>query len=404
VKEPTHFKSITNDDRAEYFAKYTNASLGRVKNLYLKWARLKGPMSSECQQLNRLFSQCVDGNTIKVPFHLQDPPEAQPTEDPFVLDVVHEAATQTIQATIERDRSYEGCSFDTMDLLMSRDRVAISEFELVQLAMRWCDQEGEDFRYFEPFLNFSTLSDEQQVWLLDKLPVTRDTPKLIRNGLMQSHLVNPAELSNFKLDDARLHWRPTFSSDSDRMGRFIPTLCRSLEIFHKKLIIFRPDERLTLAIYVPTKIPKASEASVSASVRVFALPRSQELQSPNYRVMPTKSNYRLYCDESVFRLYDGKQANTWVFLRRSAMDESSYRNIKEDGNRRRKQDETLQDGINYDCRASVALDKIGKSVQTHVGRVNKSGILCAVRFLLQQSLRLGCDVSHADAAPGDICH
>src|SRR5215471_10648226 len=48
AKEPLKFSEITDSDRLEYFARYTNASLGRVKNLYLDWARLKGPMSSEC--------------------------------------------------------------------------------------------------------------------------------------------------------------------------------------------------------------------------------------------------------------------------------------------------------------------------------------------------------------------
>jgi regulator of nonsense transcripts 1 len=43
-REPIKFQQITDDDRLVYFAKYTNASLGRVKNLYLDWARVKGPM------------------------------------------------------------------------------------------------------------------------------------------------------------------------------------------------------------------------------------------------------------------------------------------------------------------------------------------------------------------------
>jgi hypothetical protein len=73
AKEPVMFKAITDDDRLGYFARYTNASLGRVKNLFLEWARLKGPMSAECQQPNRLFSMCGDGNRVKVPPVLESP-------------------------------------------------------------------------------------------------------------------------------------------------------------------------------------------------------------------------------------------------------------------------------------------------------------------------------------------
>lgn len=88
-RDPVLFRPITDDDRLVYFAKYTNASLGQVKNLYLDWARVKGPMSAPCQELNRLFSQCVDGNRIKIPEKLRNPPKPSAEDPPFILDVLH---------------------------------------------------------------------------------------------------------------------------------------------------------------------------------------------------------------------------------------------------------------------------------------------------------------------------
>ena len=43
----------------DYFARYNNASLGRVKNLYLKWLRISplGAMSAECQEVLLLSLQ-----------------------------------------------------------------------------------------------------------------------------------------------------------------------------------------------------------------------------------------------------------------------------------------------------------------------------------------------------------
>jgi hypothetical protein len=385
VREPITFKPITDDDRAEYFARYTNASLGRVKNLYLKWARLKGPLSPECQQLNRLFSQCVDGNRIKVPPGLEDPPEPQDSDEPFILDALHAASKQAIEAVAGQDFYHDDYPVDAMDLLLSRDKIAISEFELIQLAFRWCDRNGVDIMEFTQFFNFSALTDEQQTWLLNRLPPSKEFPSLVRNGLLQSQLVEPAELRQFKLDHPSLHWRPIFDSSTDRMGRFLSTACRSLELFHKKLIILRADERLTLAIYVPFKIAKASEVQVDASVRVFALPRSQGSESPGYRVMPTKANYRLYCDDSTFQLYELKRANTWIFLTRGPSNDSSYRNVKSQGDRRRQKQQTVEDGINFECRASVALQKISKGIQGHVGKMNRAGVLGAVSLLLCES-------------------
>ena len=380
VKELITFKPVTNDDRAEYFAKYTNMSLGRVKNLYLKWARLKGPLSPECQQLNRLFSQCVDGNRIKVPPSLEDPQEPPVDAEPFILDALHTAAKESIANAIKEDGNYEGYTLETLDILLNEDHVALSEYELIQLTIRWCDKNGRDFKELMHNFDYSKLSDEQQVWLLNRLPQSTEVQSLIRNGLLQSQLVEPIELRKFKLDHPSLHWRPIFDSSTDRMARFFDVACQSLEAFQKKLVILTVHERLTVMIYIPQKIEKASEVQVNGNVRVFALPHSSGISSPNYCVVPTKINYRLYCDESVLQLYENKRGNTWVSLNRGAMDDSSYRNIQREGERRRAKQESVEQEINFDCRASIALDKINKGIQTHVGRVRRVGVLGAVCF------------------------
>lgn len=381
VKEPIKVKdaSITADDRAEYFARYTNASLGRVKNLYLKWARLGNAMSPQCQQLNRLFSQCVDGNRIRVPQQLEDPPEPPVSAPPFILDVLHGATTDFIEKQVVINPSpYVGSAPDILDLFLSRDKITISEFELLQLAMRWCREHSVSVHEYAHFFNFSALSDEQQIWFLSQLPASTTMPSVVRNGLLQSDLIGSDELARFNLDHHRLHWKPVFRSSTDRMGRFISTLCRTLEVFHKKIIIMSVDERLTLAIYVPQKVERCSEVQVDTSVRVFALPRSQGSQAPAYRVTPTKTNYRMYCDDSTLQLYESKRANTWVFLTRSRLNDSSFRNEPNKGDRRRRKEETVAEGINYDCRISVALQKISGDIQKHVGRLNRAAVLGAV--------------------------
>jgi hypothetical protein len=282
------FNKIGGDERAEYFAQYTSASLGSVKKLYLKWARLKGPLSPECQQLNRLFSQCVDGNRFKVPANLEDPSEPPPDSPPFVLDALHDAATSAILTSVDQDLGDAEYPRGVMDVLANRENLAISEFELVQMLLKRCDKYGEDFSEYADTISYSALSDEQRAWLLNRLPHTDYYPKLILNGLLQSDLVQQTELQRFGLDHPALHWRPVFKSQVDRMGRFLNVTSRALELFHKKLIVLQADERLTLMIYIPSKIERQSEVQVDASVRVFALPRSSGSQSAQYRVTPTK--------------------------------------------------------------------------------------------------------------------
>jgi hypothetical protein len=382
-KELVTFGEVTGDARAEYFAKYTNASLGKVKNLYMKWARLGNAMSPQCQQLNRLFSQCVDGNHIRIPENLreftalEDPPEPKATVAPFILDVLHTASTNFIQKTVDI-RPDGSDTADVMELFLTRDKVAVSEFELLLLVSRWCERNKMDILEYSHLLDFSALTDEQQIWFLDHLPVSATTPSLVRNGLLQSDLISPGELHRFRLDQPRLHWKPVFKSSADLMRRFLPAMTQALETFHKKLIILTVDERLTFAIYVPKKISRASEVQVDTSVRIFAFPHSQGPQSPQYKVLPTKVNYRLFCDEHVFQLYERQRSNTWIFLRRPQGDDSLYRNENNRGDRRRKRESTLQQGINFDCKASIALDKVSRDIQRHIGKVQQNGVLAAV--------------------------
>ncbi|KXS97624.1 hypothetical protein AC578_5741 [Pseudocercospora eumusae] len=391
VKERHHFGQITDDDRADYFARYTSTSLGRIKNLYLKWARLKGAMSPECQQLNRLFSQCVDGNRVKVPTVLEDPPETPPDALPFVLDVLHGDATAAITKNTPLVFDSESRSADILELILHRDSVAISEFELIQFVLRSCSKTGEDFSSFADLFNYAALNDEQKAWVIGRLPPSRHMPCLIKNGLVQSDLILPSELRKFELHHSGLHWQPVFLSSVDRMARFLPSVCRALDVFHKKLIVLRADERLTLMIYVPQKIPRASEVQVDASVRVFAIPRSSDTASPSCKVMPTKVTYRLYCDDTVFQLYESKRANTFVFLTKGPVDSSSYRDTTMRGEQRRQKQKTLDDGVNFECRASIALQKISAQVQKHVGRLNRAGVLAAEIYVISnrdvQSMR-----------------
>lgn len=382
AKETVTFRPITHQDRLEYFARYSSVSLGRVKNLYLDWARLKGPMSPECQQLNRLFSQCVDGNRIKVPAILEDPPKKNQEIDDFILDVLHKASFSWIQERLTAQKDPDTFPFEVMEVLLSNEYGAISEFERVKIAHRWLLKNGGEFSDFLPFFNLGLLTDEEKAWTLSLLPISAAGPSLLMNGLLQSELVEPPELVNFQLHHPIFHWKPTFNSSTDRLETFLFSVSRSMELFHKKLIILRVDERLTVAIYIPQKLEKGQECQVGASVRVFAFPRSQGSNSSRYRVVPTKVNYRLFCDDNVLQLYDGKRANTFIFLSEGPQNDSSYRQEKGGGDRRRQKQKAFEDGTNYACRASISLDKISKDVQTHVGRINRSGILAAEVYVI----------------------
>ncbi|KAH0496869.1 hypothetical protein TgHK011_004213 [Trichoderma gracile] len=388
VREPLRFSPITDEDRLVYFAKYTNVSLGRVKNLYLKWARATGAMSAECQELNRLFSQCVDGNRIKEDQlkRFEKPPEPDAEAPPFVLDELHETAKDIIIKQKSMMQTHmddmDGYSFDGIQLLLCRDDVAVSEPELIRMAVRWCRRTNTSFYDLMHLFDLNSLSAEDKAWVLAQLPTYSDAPSLVFNALCSSSLITEAELKHFHLNYPGLHWKRVYTSEQDRLATFLESATQNLELFHKKMIVFRPDDRLTLAMYVPQKITPADDFKVGNQVRLFAFPHSQGRETQSRLSLPTKKEYRLFCDENRLQLFDGNVRNTWVFIGRGGSNDSSYRNAAREQDRRKARQETLANGTNFDYRASIALDKFSRNLQTHIGRLQRQGILAAEIYII----------------------
>lgn len=380
-REPVKFDKITDDDRLQFFAKYSNASLGRVKNLFLDWARVRGPMSPECQQLNRLFSLCVDGNRVRVPTTLESPPKPDENTAPFILDVLHQAAKTFIESRQRQNQQLDGYNFDAVELLLSRENLAISQFELIQMTYRWCRRNGVSLGEFMHFFDFNVLGAAEKIWVLSQLPPSATNSALVMNSLTQSGMLKESELHQYRLHYPGMRWKCIFSSAEDRLGTFLDRVGRALSLFHRKLIIFRVDERLTVAIYVPCKVEPDEEAEVDDKVRLFAFAHTQDGSNMHRLVVRTKKNYRLYSDSTVFQLFEKDRRNTFIFIGRSQSDDSAYRGLEGKGEKRRGRQATLDTAVNYDFRASIALDKFSKNLQRHVGRVNRNGVLAAVSNL-----------------------
>lgn len=364
----------------EYFARYTNASLGRVKNLYLDWARACGPMSPQCQELNRLFSQCVDGNRIRVPPKLEKAPPPPPDALPFILDDLHDAAKQLIQHSqaLDREKALDGYDFDAVELLLSRDEVAMSEFELLCMTSRWCRKTKVQLEDLLHLFDLNLLTSQEKAWLLQQLPPSSQTPALVLNAVCSSNLLNEDAAARFKLNHHGIQWKRIFDSSRDRLATFLDTASKTMGLFHRKLLVLRVDERLTLAIYVPKLIEPSQDCLVDDTVRLFAFPDTQGTETQSRMSLPTKMTYRLYCDDKAFQLFEGQRGNTWIYIARGASDDSSYRNTENVGDRRRQRQTTIDSGTNVDFRVSVALDKFSRGLQQHVGRVNRNELSAAV--------------------------
>jgi regulator of nonsense transcripts 1 len=380
AKERMRFELITDDDRLEYFARYTNASLGRVKNLYLDWARACGPMAEQCQELNRLFSQCVDGNRIGIPQKLEKAPIPPDDALPFILDDVHDAAKQLVQQALRsnRGRALDGHDFDAVELLLSREDIAISEYELLRMTLQWCRKNGARLEDLLHLFDLNVLTSEERGWILQQLPASQDIPALVRNAVRSSCLLPEAAATRFQLNHHGVQWKRIFDSSQDRLATFLDTASKTMGLFHRKLLVLRVDERLTLAIYVPRIIELAQDSLVDDTVRLFAFPHTQGTETQSRMSLPTKMTYQLYCDEGTLQLFEGQRANTWIWIGRGRSDDSSYRNTENVSDRRKKRQETIDSGKNFDNRVSIALNKFSSGLQRHVGRVKWEGLSAAV--------------------------
>lgn len=198
------------------------------------------------------------------------------------------------------------------------------------------------------------------------------------NALCSSNLVCEEELQGFNLHQPSIHWKCFYDASKDRMANFLEAATKSLELFHRKLIVLQVDQRLTVGIYVPRKITKSQDCQVDDHVRLFAFPHSQGPENQSRLCLPTKINYRLYSDESSFQLFESQRKNTWVYIQRGGSDDSTYRNIPNRGNQRRQRQETVDAGQNFDFIVSIALDKFSSGLKKHVGRVNRNRVLNAV--------------------------
>lgn len=127
---------------------------------------------------------------------MEDPPESAQVHATFILDVLHDASTHSIQESTDL-RPGSSDPTDIMDLYLSRDKIAISEFELLQLLLAWCEKRGLDTTEYIHLVNSSAMSDKQRVWSLDRTPPSMALTRLVRNSLLQSKLVLPEELRRF---------------------------------------------------------------------------------------------------------------------------------------------------------------------------------------------------------------
>lgn len=219
-------------------------------------------MSVQCQELNALHSQSVDGARIRIPDRLTSPPEV---EEPFVLDVLAEKARE-FAASFLFD---EAANFTALDPptaeavlkgLLSLDSPAFSastEKEVVHMCMKFAARNGLDIKQYLNYINFGGLSAEEKYAISSALDLTPETHPFVWNRYVLqflsllcaaynqrlSSLLRSNVVPGFVLEEQNLAGplplQRLYSSEIQGRQAFFEYLKRATTDFTRKLIIVK---------------------------------------------------------------------------------------------------------------------------------------------------------------------
>jgi len=261
-------KKLTRSDLANHFAAYSGYSLllflllsgstfecpfssagvARVAALHAKWVRAspEGALCTECQELNALHSQSVDGARIKIPDRLTNPPDP-PHGEPYILDLLEAARTAFAESFTQgaplRDvltsmNMEEGKGL-LVELLHSQQS-ALSEYELITLANLLARKHDIDIRQFLNHMDLSALAVQEKYALNLTLGLAKKDPDCpeMWNSLIRSDILRPRDLYERSLGQPFSIQR-LYSSKVNGLTTFFEYLRRATQEYTRKLLILK---------------------------------------------------------------------------------------------------------------------------------------------------------------------
>ncbi|KAG8830443.1 hypothetical protein FRC18_008083 [Serendipita sp. 400] len=343
---------ITRQDLAAHFAAYNSISMGRAANLHARWVRCRpeGAMSSECQQLNALYSKCVDGALIRIPEHLRTPPE--PTE-PFIVDVMRDEAKVFAQEWMSNEENVKlivnaDSDIQTIKALLTSDRISMTEFQVLQTAARIAQRSLINLRPFFPLMNFSALAATEKRIISDMFGMNYEENIVLWNSLMRSDLLDQSAFQR-DLREPPLRLHRLYTTANQGLSGFFEYLKRSLEYYKRRLIIIKTDDRFSAGIFIRGEIRWDEEYPVNEDIAVFAVTPTASQSMSLYK--STVNGYRLHCSDGLFQLYNKQIRDTWIFINRPPNESR------------------------FELQTSIALQKISSQTQKHMGRIRQTPII-----------------------------
>lgn len=184
----------------------------------------------------------MDGANIKIPDKLSTPPEPN-GESKYILDLLEEATEEfSVRFTESASRRAEISSLQKADaelllgqLLQSKQN-SISEFELFNLAYRFCQKHHIDIRQYLAHIDFSALTISQKKTLSTTLSLSHVDYPEIWNSLVRSDILTPLDLYKRNLAHPFALHR-LYSSRASGMPTFFEYLRMATQDYTRKVLI-----------------------------------------------------------------------------------------------------------------------------------------------------------------------
>ncbi|KAF9261342.1 RNA-directed RNA polymerase [Marasmius fiardii PR-910] len=360
-------RGVSRMDMANHFASYNNAGLARVAALHARWVASspKGALSVECQELNALHSQAVDGASVKVPEKLSSPPPRPKDAEPFILEALAEHAKAFAEQWTESRALVSGpSSYSTnrtedmtqddrerllLNLLQSEKLTNISEYELFTVAWRFTRKyPGISLKSYLSHFDFGAFTTEQKHAVVGLLELDPRRHPYVWNSLVRSDILGYRDLYQRDLNRP-FSLQRLYSSKVDGMVTFFEYLRMATQEYTRKVLILKTDDRFSIAIFMRGEIPWDEDPIVGNNVVVCSfLPQTSDTFST---LRPCTVDYRLRCGDGVFQLYDKVMNNSFVFL---------VKPPKASG---------------AEVAASIALQKFSRKLQAQLGRLYRQPVV-----------------------------
>ncbi|KAI0343647.1 RdRP-domain-containing protein [Trametopsis cervina] len=347
--------SVTRQDLAKHFASYNSIAMGRLSALHQKWVRYspKGAMCAECQELNALYSLSVDGGSVRIPERLEKVPE-RPEGTPYVLDELHQAAEEFAQRYqlahldgAEQHVMDSDVARDVITRLLSTETAALTEYEVVMKACAIARKHDVDMHPFLMHINFAALKTAEKYALCIALGLNPDEHPYMWNSLVRSEILRPRDLEDRNLGGS-LHLQRLYSSTIQGRPAFFEYLKDALRNYRRRIIILKADDRFSTGIFIRGEVKWNDDYDIDDNILVCSfMPQTTATLCTYKRGV---SGWRLFCNDSIFQLFNRHRADSFIFVTRAA-------------------EKAGTDIIN-----SIALQKLSSYVQRQIGRMNRAPV------------------------------